>query len=148
MHRRDMTVVIDRETAQSASRGLPSLGRLGLIVALGASLVVVLDFSIVNVALPALSVEMGVSTTTAEWVITAYALTVGGLLVLGGRASDFFGRRRMLLVGLGLFAVASAAGGVAVNFPMLAIARGVQGVAAALVAPAALSILTTSYPEG
>ena len=91
---------------------------------------------------------MGVSTTTSEWVITAYALTFGGLLVLGGRASDFFGRRRMLLAGLVLFAVASAAGGVAVNFPLLAVSRAVQGVAAAMVAPAALSTLTTSYPEG
>jgi EmrB/QacA subfamily drug resistance transporter len=127
---------------------MPPLGRLGLVVALGGSLVVVLDFSIVNVALPALSVAMGVSTTTAEWVITAYALTFGGLLVLGGRASDSFGRRRTLLVGLALFAVASAAGGVALSFPLLAASRAVQGVAAALIAPAALSILTTSYPEG
>jgi EmrB/QacA subfamily drug resistance transporter len=128
--------------------GLPPLGRLGLFVALGGSLVVVLDFSIVNVALPALTVAMGVSTTTGEWVITAYALTFGGLLVLGGRAGDFFGRRRMLLAGLVLFAIASAAGGLAMSFPLLAVSRAVQGVAAALVAPAALSILTTSYPEG
>ncbi|MDQ1457192.1 MAG: hypothetical protein QOH28_2812 [Actinomycetota bacterium] len=125
-----------------------TLGRLGLGVTLGASLVVVLDFSIVNVALPALSVAMGVSTTTSEWVITAYALTFGGLLVLGGRASDFFGRRRMLLAGLVVFALASATGGVAVSFSLLAASRAVQGVAAALVMPAALSILTTSYPEG
>src|ERR1700693_4685075 len=114
-----MTVAIGRESAERqaeglARRGLPPLGRLGLVVALGGSLVVVLDFSIVNVALPALSVAMGVSTTTAEWVITAYALTFGGLLVFGGRASDFFGRRRMLLVGLVVFALASATGGVAV----------------------------------
>jgi EmrB/QacA subfamily drug resistance transporter len=125
-----------------------TLGRVGLSVTLGAALVVVLDFSIVNVALPALSVAMGVSTTTSEWVITAYALTFGGLLVLGGRASDFFGRRSMLLAGLVVFAIASAAGGVAVNFSLLAASRAVQGVAAALIAPAALSILTTSYPEG
>src|SRR5256885_7493303 len=113
-----------------------TLGRVGLSVTLGAALVVVLDFSIVNVALPALSVAMGVSTTTSEWVITAYALTFGGLLVLGGRASDFFGRRRMLLAGLVVFAIASAAGGVAVNFSLLAASRAVQGVAAALIAPA------------
>jgi MFS family permease len=75
-------------------------------------------------------------------------LTFGGLLVLGGRAADFFGRRRMLLAGLVLFAIASATGGVAMNFPLLAASRAVQGVAAALIAPAALSILTTSYPEG
>jgi EmrB/QacA subfamily drug resistance transporter len=140
-----MTVVTSRESTQPPSAGLPALG---LLVALGGSLVVVLDFSIVNVALPDLSTAMGVSTTTAEWVITAYALTFGGLLVLGGRASDFFGRRRMLLAGLVLFAIASAAGGVAMSFPLLAASRAVQGVAAALVAPAALSILTTSYPEG
>jgi EmrB/QacA subfamily drug resistance transporter len=143
-----VTIATGRESAQSGSVSSPTLGQLGLAVALGGSLVVVLDFSIVNVALPALSVEMGVSTTTAQWVITAYALTFGGLLVLGGRASDFFGRRRTLLVGLALFAVASAAGGVALSFPLLAASRAVQGVAAALIAPAALSILTTSYPEG
>jgi EmrB/QacA subfamily drug resistance transporter len=137
--------VVSRESTQPPSAGLPGLG---LLVALGGSLVVVLDFSIVNVALPTLTVAMGVSTTTGEWVITAYALTFGGLLVLGGRASDFFGRRRMLIAGLVLFALASAAGGLAMNFPLLATSRAVQGVAAALIAPAALSVLTTSYPEG
>src|SRR6478672_9924398 len=106
----------DREKRMKAAadmRESTPLGRLGLGVALGASLVVLLDFCIVNVALPALGAAMGVSTTTSEWVITAYALTFGGLLVLGGRASDFFGRRRMLLAGLVLFALASAAGGFA-----------------------------------
>jgi EmrB/QacA subfamily drug resistance transporter len=142
-----MSIAIGRES-QTGSARTPPLGQLGLAVALGGSLVVVLDFSIVNVALPALSVDMGVSTTTAQWVITAYALTFGGLLVLGGRACDFFGRRRVLLGGLLLFAVASAAGGVAVNFEVLAFSRAAQGVAAAMIAPAALSILTTSYPEG
>jgi EmrB/QacA subfamily drug resistance transporter len=143
-----MSIATGRETPRAVTTRSSQLGRLGLFVALGGSLVVVLDFSIVNVALPALSVEMGVSTTTAQWVITAYALTFGGLLVLGGRASDFFGRRPVLLAGLVLFAVASAAGGVAVNFEVLALSRAVQGVAAAFIAPAALSILTTRYPEG
>jgi MFS family permease len=128
--------------------GSPRLGRVGLGVTLAASLVVVLDFSIVNVALPSLTAAMGVSTTTAEWVVTAYALTFGGLLVVGGRASDLFGRPRLLVAGLVLFALASAAGGVAVDFPLLVAARAVQGMAAALIAPAALSILTTSYAEG
>jgi EmrB/QacA subfamily drug resistance transporter len=128
--------------------GTPRLGRVGLGVTLAASLVVVLDFSIVNVALPSLTAAMGVSTTTAEWVVTAYALTFGGLLVVGGRASDLFGRPRLLGAGLVLFALASAAGGVAVGFPLLVAARAVQGMAAALIAPAALSILTTSYAEG
>jgi EmrB/QacA subfamily drug resistance transporter len=130
------------------SVGSAPLGRLGLAVTLGAALVVVLDFSIVNVALPSLSAEMGVSTMTAEWVVTAYALTFGGLLIVGGRASDLFGRPRLLVAGLVVFAVASAAGGLAVDFPLLVAARALQGMAAALVAPAALSILTTSYPEG
>jgi EmrB/QacA subfamily drug resistance transporter len=128
--------------------GSPRLGGVGLAVTLAASLVVVLDFSIVNVALPSLTAAMGVSTTTAEWVVTAYALTFGGLLVVGGRASDLFGRPRLLVAGLVLFALASAAGGVAVDFPLLVAARAVQGMAAALIAPAALSILTTSYAEG
>ena len=130
------------------SAGSPPLGRLGLLVTLGAALVVVLDFSIVNVALPSLSAEMGVSTMTAEWVVTAYALTFGGLLVsVDGRATCS-ASRRLLVAGLVVFAIASAAGGVAVDFPLLVAARAVQGMAAALVAPAALSILTTSFPEG
>jgi EmrB/QacA subfamily drug resistance transporter len=126
----------------------PPLSRLGLWVALGASMVVVLDFSIVNVALPALSTELGLPTTTAEWVVTAYALTFGGLLILGGRAADYFGHRRVLITGLGVFALASAAGGLAPDFALLVAARALQGAAAALIAPAALSTLTTTYPEG
>jgi EmrB/QacA subfamily drug resistance transporter len=139
----------DDGVADAAHSSLPpGLGRLGLGLTLAASLVVVLDFSIVNVALPSLTTEMGVSTITAEWVVTAYALTFGGLLVVGGRASDLFGRTRLLVAGLVAFAVASAAGGVAADFPLLVAARAVQGIAAALVAPAALSILTTSFAEG
>jgi EmrB/QacA subfamily drug resistance transporter len=124
------------------------LSRLGLWVVLGASMVVVLDFSIVNVALPQLSSEMGLATTTAEWVVSAYALTFGGLLILGGRAADYFGHRRVLIAGLIVFAFASAAGGLALDFALLVAARAMQGAAAALIAPAALSTLTTTYPEG
>ena len=109
---------------------------------------VVLDFSIVNVALPTLSAELGVSADAAQWVVTAYALTFGGLLVLGGRAADLFGRRRTLTVGLVSFAVASAAGGLAGDMTLLVASRAVQGIAAALIAPASLSILTTSFREG
>jgi EmrB/QacA subfamily drug resistance transporter len=111
-------------------------------------MVVVLDFSIVNVALPQLSTQLGLATTTAEWVVTAYALTFGGLLILGGRAADYFGHRRVLIIGLVVFAFASAAGGLALDFALLVAARALQGAAAALVAPAALSTLTTTYPEG
>ena len=126
----------------------PRLGRLGLVVTLGAALVVVLDFSIVNVALPSLSAELGVSTMTAQWVVTAYALTFSGLLVVGGRASDLFGKARLLVAGLVVFALASVVGGLAMDLTLLVAARAIQGMVAAVVAPAALSILTTSFPEG
>ena len=121
--RRSVVAVSSKVSDPAPSVGTPALGRVGLFIALGAALVVVLDFSIVNVALPSLSAEMGVSTMTAEWVVTAYALTFGGLLVLGGRASDLFGRPRLLVAGLVLFAIASATGGLAVDFPML-VGRG------------------------
>lgn len=124
------------------------LGGLALVVVLSAQLVVVLDFSIVNVALPSISSAFHATATSVQWVVTAYAVTFGGLLVLGGRAADLFGRRRLFIWGLVGFAVASAAGGVATSLSLLIAARAVQGVAAAAVAPAALSILTTSFPDG
>jgi EmrB/QacA subfamily drug resistance transporter len=122
-----------------------ALGALGLGVVLSAALVVVLDFSIVNVALPDISSELHISSSSVQWVVTAYAITFGGFLVLGGRAADLFGRRRIFVGGLIGFAIASAAGGIAADFPLLVISRAVQGMAAAAVAPAALSILTTSF---
>jgi EmrB/QacA subfamily drug resistance transporter len=122
-----------------------ALAGLGLAVVLGAQAVVVLDFSIVNVALPDISSQLHVSSTSVQWVVTAYAVTFGGLLVLGGRIADLFGRRRLFVGGLIGFAIASAAGGFAADFPVLVASRAVQGVAAAAVAPAALSILTTSF---
>src|SRR5439155_16028611 len=125
-----------------------SLGGLALVVVLSAQLVVTLDFSIVNVALPSIGRELHASSTSVQWVVTAYAITFGGLLMLGGRAADLFGRRRLFVAGLAGFAVASAAGGVAINLPVLVVARAVQGVAATAVAPAALSILTTSFADG
>lgn len=140
---RSAIAVPPRPTSES-----PSLGRVGLWLVLTAQLVVVLDFSIVNVALPDLTKSLGIVESSADSVVTAYALTFGGLLIVGGRAGDLYGRRRMLLVGLTGFAVASLAGAFAPSLPFLIAARALQGVAAALVAPAALSILTTSYPEG
>jgi EmrB/QacA subfamily drug resistance transporter len=125
-----------------------ALGGLALVVVLSAQLVVVLDFSIVNVALPSISGAFGATSTSVQWVVTAYAITFGGLLVLGGRAADLFGRRELFIWGLVGFALASAAGGVASSLLLLVIARAVQGVAAAAVAPAALSILTTSFRDG
>src|SRR5437764_4006419 len=135
-------------SASSQLDGLGPLGGLALVVVLSAQFVVVLDFSIVNVALPSISRELHASSTSVQWVVTAYAITFGGLLVLGGRAADLFGRRRLFVAGLVGFAVASAAGGFAINLPVLVAARVMQGVAAAAVAPAALSILTTNFEDG
>ncbi|MCU1355051.1 MAG: transporter [Acidimicrobiales bacterium] len=137
-----------RTTPRQVPHESPSLGGVALWIVLTAQLVVVLDFSIVNVALPDLIAGLRVSESSADWVVTAYALTFGGLLIVGGRACDLFGRRRMLLVGLTAFAVASLGGGFSPSLEVLVAARAIQGMAAALVAPAALSMLTTSFREG
>jgi EmrB/QacA subfamily drug resistance transporter len=126
----------------SAHQGL----RLALI--LTASFMVVLDFSIVNVALPSIERELSMTTAAVQWVITGYAITFGGLLILGGRAADLFGRRRMFIAGLLAFTVASLAGGLARDPALLIAARVVQGAGAAVVAPAALSLITTSFADG
>jgi EmrB/QacA subfamily drug resistance transporter len=109
---------------------------------------VVLDFSIVNVALPSIERELDVTTAVAQWVVTGYAIAFGGLLILGGRAADLLGRRRMFIVGLIVFSLASLAGGLARDPVLLIASRVVQGAGAAVVAPAALSLITTSFPEG
>lgn len=113
-----------------------------------AQFMVVLDFSIINVALPSIRDEFGLSSTGLQWVITGYVLTFGGFLLLGGRVADIYGRRRVFVAGLVLFAAASLAGGFATSAAVLVGARAVQGLGAAAVSPAALSILTTSFPEG
>jgi EmrB/QacA subfamily drug resistance transporter len=109
---------------------------------------VVLDFSIVNVALPSIERELAVTTAVAQWVVTGYAIAFGGLLILGGRAADLLGRRRMFIAGLVVFSLASLAGGLASDPVLLIASRVVQGAGAAVVAPAALSLITTSFPEG
>ena len=119
-----------------------------LALILTVAFMVVLDFSIVNVALAAIERELHADATAVQWVITGYAITFGGLLVLGGRMGDLWGRRRMFVVGLVVFSLASLAGGLASNLAMLVVARAVQGVGAAIVAPAALSLITTSVPAG
>ena len=120
--------------------------RLALILV--AAFMVVLDFSIVNVALPSIESELAVTTTLAQWVVTGYAIAFGGLLILGGRAADLFGRRRMFIAGLAVFSVASLAGGLAQDPVLLIVSRVIQGAGAAVVAPASLSLITTSFPEG
>jgi EmrB/QacA subfamily drug resistance transporter len=120
----------------------------GLALILVAAFMVVLDFSIVNVALPSIQRELGFAASAVQWVVTGYAITFGGLLILGGRAADLFGRRRMFVAGLIVFSAASLAGGLAHDPVLLVVSRAVQGAGAALVAPAALSLITTGFPEG
>jgi EmrB/QacA subfamily drug resistance transporter len=109
---------------------------------------VVLDFSIVNVALPSIERELRMPADAVQWIVTGYAISFGGLLILGGRAADLLGRRRMFVIGLVAFALASLAGGLAQDPVLLIAARVVQGAGAAVVAPAALSLITTGFPEG
>jgi EmrB/QacA subfamily drug resistance transporter len=120
--------------------------RLALILV--AAFMMVLDFSIVNVALASIQRELHLSASAVDWVVTAYAIAFGGLLILGGRAADLLGRRRMFVVGLVAFSLASLSGGLAQDPVLLLASRVVQGVGAAVVLPAALSLITTSFPEG
>ena len=114
------------------------------VVCLG-QLMVVLDATVVNIALPAAQSDLGFSNADRQWVVTAYSLAFGGLLLLGGRLSDLVGRKRMLIIGMVGFAVASALGGAAQNFPMLLAGRAIQGAFGAMLAPAALSTLTVTF---
>jgi EmrB/QacA subfamily drug resistance transporter len=110
--------------------------------------VVVLDVAIVNVALPSIGNDLGFADENLQWVITAYSLTFGGFLLLGGRAADLLGRRKIFMVGLSLFTAASFACGLAQSEAMLIVSRGVQGLGAAIVSPAALSIISVTFTEG
>jgi EmrB/QacA subfamily drug resistance transporter len=132
------------DPARPASRHLG----LALVVIATAQLMVVLDATIVNVALPQIQTALGFSGSGLEWVVNAYALTFGGLLLLGGRAGDILGRRRVFIAGIILFSVASLLGGFATTQAWLLGARALQGVGGAIVAPTALSLVTTTFPEG
>ena len=121
---------------------------LALILLAAAQFVVVLDASIVNVALPSIGKDLGISNADLSWVVNAYTLFFGGFLLLGGRMADLLGRRRVFMGGLILFALASLAGGLAQNDVQLIAARAVQGLGAAILSPAALSIVTTTFTEG
>jgi EmrB/QacA subfamily drug resistance transporter len=121
---------------------------LTLVLCCLAQFMVILDVSIVNVALPSIADDLGFTPATLAWVVNAYTLAFAGFLLLGGRATDLLGRREVFAGGLVLFAVASLAGGLAQNELTLVAARAAQGLGGAVVAPATLSILTTSFPEG
>ncbi len=118
-----------------------------LAVLAAAQLMIILDASIVNIALPSAQAELGISNADRQWVVTAYTLAFGALLLLGGRIADYTGRKRTFLAGLIGFAVASAIGGVAPNQELLFAARALQGAFAALMAPAALSLVTVTFTE-
>jgi EmrB/QacA subfamily drug resistance transporter len=121
---------------------------LALLLLCAAQFMMILDFSIVNVALSAIERDLGFSPQHLQWIITAYGLTCGGFLLLGGRAADLLGRRRVFMLGIGIFTIGSTIGGFAQTAAMLIAARAMQGLGAAIVSPAALSLLTTTFPQG
>jgi EmrB/QacA subfamily drug resistance transporter len=137
-------------TSAASEVGTRKNSRLGLalLVIATAQLMIVLDATIVNVALPHIQRALGFSGSGLEWVINAYALAFGGLLLLGGRAGDLLGRRRMFVAGLLLFSAASLAGGLATSPAWLLAARAVQGAGGAIVAPTALALIATTFPAG
>src|SRR5689334_3888418 len=113
-----------------------------------AQFMVVLDATIVNVALPSIQNDLGLSEANLQWIINAYTLVFGGFLLLGGRAGDLLGRKRLFLIGLVIFTTASLLNGVAATSGMLIGFRALQGLGAALISPAALSIISTTFAEG
>jgi EmrB/QacA subfamily drug resistance transporter len=135
----------------TASTALPALGRRGwaaLLVLCGALFLDGLDVSMVGMALPSIRDDLHLSTTSLQWVVSGYVLGYGGLLLLGGRAADLLGRRRVFVVAIAVFLVASLLGGLATDGTLLIATRFVKGVAAAFTAPAGLSIITTTFAEG
>ncbi len=126
----------------------PRAKNLALLLLAMTQFVVVIDASIVNVALPSIGAHLRFARADLSWVVNSYTLTFGGFLLLGGRMADLLGRRRMFMVGLVLFSVASFAGGIAQSEGWLIAARAIQGLGAAIVSPAALSIITTTFAEG
>src|SRR5262249_51861606 len=142
---------VPASTVPGGPRPVPAGTRrpgLALVVISLAQLMLVLDELIVNTALPHIQRALSFSGTGLEWVVTGDAVTVRGLLVVGGRAGDILGRRRMFIAGTALFALASLAGGLATESWQLIAARVVQGTAAAVAAPAALSLIAVTFAEG
>ncbi len=141
-------------TTSTSAHGVGADGRrvahpvVILLLIAGAQLMVVLDATIVNIALPSMAKYFDRSQTDMTWALNAYTLAFGGLLLLGGRAGDILGRRQMFIFGLGLFSVGSLLGGLAPNFQLLLAGRVLQGIGGAIASPTALSLVTTSFPEG
>lgn len=148
-----MTTTPPDGTVEETSSSEPSTAThknlgIALVVICLAQLMVVLDATIANIALPYIGQDLGIDQNNLQWVVTGYALAFGGLLLLGGRLGDQFGRRRVFMIGLIVFIVASAIGGLAQNEAMLLSSRALQGLGAALASPAALALITTTFPAG
>jgi len=144
------TGALDATGPEDASPAPGSNRHLGwaLVLISIAQLMVVLDATIANIALPFIKSDLDISQANLSWIVTGYSLAFGGLLLLGGRLGDLYGRRRMLMVGVAIFAVASMLGGLAQNEGLLLGARGLQGLGAAIASPAALALITTTFPAG
>jgi EmrB/QacA subfamily drug resistance transporter len=146
---REVSIAAASDAARSPGTGAPPRRlALALAVIATAQLMVVLDTTIVNVALPHIQTGLGFSGTSLEWVVNAYALAFGGLLLLGGRSGDLLGRRRVFIAGILLFSLASLLGGFATSQAWLLAARVVQGVGGAFAAPTALALIAVTFPEG
>src|SRR3954454_7219787 len=130
-----------------AARRIAHPGLVLLVIA-GAQMMVVLDGTIVNIALPSMGRYFDKSQTDMTWALNAYTLAFGGLLLLCGRMGDVLGRRRMFILGLGLFTLGSFLAGIAANFPLLLAGRAVQGIGGAIASPTPLSLITTEFEEG
>ncbi len=148
-----MTDLITADAAPTGDASAEETGgsrHLGwaLVLICVAQLMVVLDSTIANIALPFIKTDLGISPANLQWVVTGYALAFGGLLLLGGRLGDLYGRRRVFMIGLTVFAVASGLGGLAQNEAMLLTSRGLQGLGAAIASPAALALIATAFPAG
>ena len=136
-----------RDGGKSPRRGSGRPG-IALAIMLSAQLMIILDMTVVNIALPHIQANLHFSATSLSWVLNGYTLTSGGLLLLGGRAGDISGRRRTFIAGISLFTLASLAGGLSTTASLLIAARTLQGVGGALASPAVLALIVTSFPEG
>jgi len=142
--------VTDTHAASGATTAVPMREHRGLalLVIAGAQLMIVLDVTIVNVALKTMSLALHKTQVDMTWAINAYTLTFGGLLLLGGKAGDILGRREMFMIGLGLFTAGSFIGGLAPNFEVMIVGRVIQGVGGAIASPTALALIATEFDEG
>jgi EmrB/QacA subfamily drug resistance transporter len=142
-----MSTSLDQPGREAPANGHRHLGIALLVISI-AQLMVVLDATIANIAIPYIAEDLDFSKSSQTWIITGYTLAFGGLLLLGGRLGDMFGRRRVFMLGVTIFAVASMLGGLAQSEGLLLAARGLQGLGAAIASPTALALITTTFPAG